>query len=412
MFRKTIFWMHLSAGVLAGIVVMTMSVTGVLLTYERQMKRWAAESNYVPAEQQGTPLSLEQLLNLQQLAKPDVKPNTVVITNDAGAPVSFRAGRNGTVDMNPYDGSLMQVEAQGMADFFGVITRFHRWFNIEGENRDIARQITGVSNVLFLFLVLSGMYLWFPAIWKSTMFKARAWLRSDYPNSKVRDFHWHHIFGIWMAIPLALVVYSGMVISYPWAANAMYRVFGAEIPAPQGQPQGAPPVAAQAGQQQAAPQQTARREGGPGGESPREAAGMSGSAPVVQSQPLDTLLAAALADSESKGWERLTLTLPAPDAEQLQIEIDLGNGAQAQLRHTLSLDRESGAIVSRRGFAELAEAQRLRGIARFLHTGEVLGFWGQTIAGLASAAAVLLVWTGLALAWRRLIVPLYRKNPA
>ena len=35
------------------------------------------------------------------------------------------------------------------------------------------------------------------------------------------------------------------------------------------------------------------------------------------------------------------------------------------------------------------------------HTGEVLGIPGQTIAGLATAGSVVLVWTGLALAWRR-----------
>ncbi len=36
---------------------------------------------------------------------------------------------------------------------------------------------------------------------------------------------------------------------------------------------------------------------------------------------------------------------------------------------------------------------------RWLHTGEAGGIVGQTIAGIASLAAFLLVWTGLALAW-------------
>ena len=39
---------------------------------------------------------------------------------------------------------------------------------------------------------------------------------------------------------------------------------------------------------------------------------------------------------------------------------------------------------------------------RFAHTGEVLGIPGQTIAGLVSAGGAVLVWTGMALAWRRL----------
>ena len=389
MFRKTIFWIHLSAGVLASIVVLTMSVTGVLLTYERQMKRWAAESNYVPAAEQGERLSLDALLNLQQLARRDLTPTTAIVTNNPGAPVVLRAGRQGGIELNPYDGSEMHTEATGLSNFFGVVTRFHRWFNIEGENRAIARQVTGVSNVIFLFLVLSGMYLWLPALWQATLFKARLWLRKDYPNAKVRDFHWHHIFGIWMAIPLIAVVYSGMVISYPWAANFMYRVFGAEVPV----------------QQQAA---------GPTSNGVPQAAAIAGSVAAVAAGPqwksMDELIVAALADDASAGWKRFTLTLPPAAAHQVQIEIDHGNGAQAQLRHTLSLDRATGTIVGRRGFADQPEAQRLRGIARFLHTGEVLGFWGQTIAGLASLAGVLLVWTGLALAWRRLILPLFARS--
>ena len=38
---------------------------------------------------------------------------------------------------------------------------------------------------------------------------------------------------------------------------------------------------------------------------------------------------------------------------------------------------------------------------RWLHTGEALGVVGQTIAGLASLGAAVLVWTGLSLALRR-----------
>ena len=40
-FRKILFWFHLCTGVVAGIVVLIMSVTGVLLMYEKQMTAWA-----------------------------------------------------------------------------------------------------------------------------------------------------------------------------------------------------------------------------------------------------------------------------------------------------------------------------------------------------------------------------------
>jgi hypothetical protein len=40
-------------------------------------------------------------------------------------------------------------------------------------------------------------------------------------------------------------------------------------------------------------------------------------------------------------------------------------------------------------------------LLRFAHTGEVAGIVGQTVAGLVSAGGAFLVWTGLALAFRR-----------
>ena len=39
--RKIFFWLHLTAGTMAGIVILIMSVTGVLLMYQRQITAWA-----------------------------------------------------------------------------------------------------------------------------------------------------------------------------------------------------------------------------------------------------------------------------------------------------------------------------------------------------------------------------------
>jgi len=41
MVRKTVFWIHLIVGVAAGLVVAMMSLTGALLTYERQILAWS-----------------------------------------------------------------------------------------------------------------------------------------------------------------------------------------------------------------------------------------------------------------------------------------------------------------------------------------------------------------------------------
>lgn len=394
MIRKTIFWVHLSCGVLTGLVVFTMSLTGVLLTYERQIDEWVGQRYYVPVAEQQNRLPLEELISLQKLAQPEANANTAIISKDAGAPVSFRAGRRGSVALNPYTGEAMQTESPRLSAFFSTLTGFHRWFNIEGEHRAFARQVTGISNVVFLFLVLSGMYLWLPKLYRWTIFKARLFFKGQYPDSKTRDFHWHHIFGIWTALPLLAVVYSGAVISYPWAANLMYRAFGAEVPVALP----APP-----------PGQNPANGGNQNNRNNNAGAAEIQSEVSATYQSLESLLEAALAQT-NYDWKRLSLTLPKTSDSTLTLEIDEGNGAQAHLRHTLTLDRSNGTVLSSSGFSELPLTQKLRTTARFLHTGEVLGFWGQTIAGLASLAALFLVWTGFALSYRRLLQPLFSKR--
>ena len=52
-FRRILFWCHLCCGVTAGVIVLVMSVTGVLLTYQRQMQWWADTRHYHSAPASG-----------------------------------------------------------------------------------------------------------------------------------------------------------------------------------------------------------------------------------------------------------------------------------------------------------------------------------------------------------------------
>jgi len=45
-FRHVIFWFHLLCGLVAGIVVFIMSITGAVLTYEKQIAVWADRNLY------------------------------------------------------------------------------------------------------------------------------------------------------------------------------------------------------------------------------------------------------------------------------------------------------------------------------------------------------------------------------
>jgi uncharacterized iron-regulated membrane protein len=121
----------------------------------------------------------------------------------------------------------------------------------------------------------------------------------------------------------------------------------------------------------------------------------------------------ARAATEAGDWRTLTLNLPADaSAATVRFGIDRGNGGQPQLRHNLTLDAASGAVQAWQPFSSQSTGQKARSWIRFLHTGEALGIAGQTIAGIVSLTSVLMVWTGLALAYRRLLAPLFARRAA
>jgi uncharacterized iron-regulated membrane protein len=192
------------------------------------------------------------------------------------------------------------------------------------------------------------------------------------------------VLGIWSAVPLAVVVATATVFYYSWANALVYRVFGEEPP----QSGGArvPPATAQSTSPQ--PSESS------------EAARIS-----VPPNALDRFVEAAA--DQLADWRSITIQLPRPGDATVQFTIDQGNGGQPQLRHTLTLDAETAAVASWQPFQSQTPGRQARSWVRFLHTGEALGIVGQTIAGLVSLTSTVMVWTGLALAYRRLISPLF-----
>ncbi|MFM1896604.1 MAG: hypothetical protein RLZZ385_1678 [Pseudomonadota bacterium] len=373
MFRKTIFWMHLLCGVVTGLVVLMMSVTGVLLTYERQILAW--EDRVYRAEPQPGQVRMAVSDLLLRGSDEGFRPTSVVVSSDPADPVILSAGRDGSRHLNPYTGAVYTPHSDTLDRFFSAVTGWHRWFNVSGDGRATARMITGASNLMFLFLVLSGIYLWLPSVYRWATFRMRLWFHPNARSGQARDFNWHHVFGFWSAVPLAVIVATATVFYYPWANNLVYRLAGEEPP----QRNAPAPVTV-----------TSQNTD-------------SSTAAATGFLPLEDLLAAARTSELLGDWNTLTITLPAADAGTVTFGIDQGNGGQPQKRHTLTLDRSNAAVVSWAPFTSQTPGRQARSWVRFLHTGEALGLVGQTVAGLVSFFAVLMVWTGLALSLRRFL---------
>ncbi len=366
--RRLVFWCHLVTGLVAGAIVLVMSVTGVLLTYERQMLARADMGPYRAAAPAGVArLGPDAIVAAVRAVNPSASPTAVTMYADPEAPATVVAGR--TIYVSPYTAQVLGEPGGQPRSFFRKITDWHRWLGVTGEGRATARMITGACNLAFLFLVVSGFYLWFPRTWTWRQVRAVAWFRGGL-RGKARDFNWHNAIGLWTAIPLFIVVLSGVVISYPWASDLVYRAAGE-----------APPPRAQAG--------AGARAGG-GDRVPVRPAG------AVSVDPLWER-----AERQVVGWRSISMRLPVSPAGTVVFTIDRGDGGQPQKRGTLTLDARSGDVVKWEPFASLTAGRRLRSYLRFAHTGEVAGLTGQTIAGLASLGGVVLVWTGISLAVRR-----------
>ena len=117
-----------------------------------------------------------------------------------------------------------------------------------------------------------------------------------------------------------------------------------------------------------------------------------------------------LAARDITDWKSISMQAATAPGVPVDFRIDRSIGGQPAMVYKLQLDPSEGNVASWSTFADNSPGSRARNNIRFLHTGEVFGVVGQTIAGLASLAACLLVWTGLALAWRRLVRPLFSRN--
>jgi len=189
---------------------------------------------------------------------------------------------------------------------------------------------------------------------------------------------------------LFLIVLSGVVMSYPWANNLLYRLTGNE-----------PPV--QGGGQRAESESRQAKDSGR-----RATAGSHPYEGPRHGEEFDSGLAGlnllwARAERQVSGWRSLTLRMPPSGRGPMTFTIDTGNGGRPDQRYQLTLDRRTAEVVRWEPFSSYNTGRRLRSWFRFLHTGEAGGMPGQTIAGLASAGATVLVWTGLWLACRRLL---------
>ncbi len=374
MFRQTLFWLHLAAGVICGLIIAVMCFTGTVLAFEKELVAWSERDARVvaPPAPGAARLSLDQLQAALRAAQPEARLTGVTVQSDPRAAVAIAAGTRGVYYVNPYTAEIRQPQSTALAAFMRTMLVWHRTLGFSSDAaRPRGKLVNGIANVAFCVLAVTGLYLWMPRTWSWRTVQPVVWFRRS-TTARARDFNWHNTIGFWCAPVLIVLTLTAMPISFRWAGSFLYTLTGTPLPASGPQSSGAPPPPAE----------------------------VPAPAPGAAHVGVDPIFAAA--QQALPRWQTATLRLPAAGARQpATVTVREHATWPRTALTTLQFDPFTGKLLRRDGYADLSAARQIRAWTRYLHTGEALGKVAQFLAGVACLGGCFLVYTGLALTWRR-----------
>lgn len=232
MLRKIFFWLHKWLGLITGLVVLIVSLTGCINVFSDELKEYFYQKRYyVQPEGKGNFLNFSELRNQAQKALgPEIKITRGEIYPAKGHTWIFRASltdKKGIgywnyykyyyrVYVNPYNGKVVHVE-DTRNEFFQLVLSLHMNLLL-GDT--VGGLVTGISALCFFVLLLTGLVLWFPRKWKAKAFKkGLAFKRGVGIKRMIYDLH--NVSGFYVLIPAILICVTGLVFAFPWADQSV-----------------------------------------------------------------------------------------------------------------------------------------------------------------------------------------------
>ena len=226
-FRK----IHLWLSVPFGLIITLVCFSGAMLVFENEVNEWSRPDLYYVETVKESPLSMDKLLEKVAMALPDsVSVTGVSISSDPGRAyqVSLSKPRRASLYVDQYTGEVKgKSERSG---FFMFMFRMHRWLldsmNPGNEGIFWGKMIVGVSTLLFVFVLISGIVIWWPRTRKALknslkITVSKGWRRFWYDL--------HVAGGMYALFFLLAMALTGLTWSFPWYRTAFYKVFGVEV---------------------------------------------------------------------------------------------------------------------------------------------------------------------------------------
>ena len=230
-FMKKIFrQIHLWLSVPFGLIITLICFSGAMLVFENEVMELVRHELYYVKKVETVSLPVDRLLEEVELTLPDsvsVTGISVFSDPERAWQVNLSKPRRASVYVDQYTGEIKGKYERPA--FFVTMFRLHRWL-LDSMKADggvfWGKMIVGVSTLLFVVVLISGIVIWWP--------RTRKALKNSLRISVGRGFRrfWYDLHvagGMYALFFLLAMALTGLTWSFGWYRAGFYKVFGVEV---------------------------------------------------------------------------------------------------------------------------------------------------------------------------------------
>lgn len=213
-------WFHLWIGIVTGIPIVIISITGCALVFEQEITHalrpyWHIESK---AEAALLPPSVIRAKVMEQLPELEVRK---LWYYGLDAPVKITPENSDSlVFVNPYTGKVLAQEDH--ENFFHFILEGHTQLWLPDE---VGHQVVSWTTAIFLVLLLTGVVLWWPKKWDKRN-REQAFSIQWKASLKRVNYDLHNVLGFYCLVVALLMTLTGLVMGFPFIRTQVYQMLG------------------------------------------------------------------------------------------------------------------------------------------------------------------------------------------
>ncbi|WP_090292656.1 PepSY-associated TM helix domain-containing protein [Flagellimonas zhangzhouensis] len=219
---------HLWLGLVSGIIIFLVCLSGTILTFEKEIENWFKEElTVVPA---GNKKSLTNIVNDPTIQSKG-QLTAITIPSDETTPYSLsikedpKQRRGSTYELNPYTAEILAPQKTAVDDFMFSMFKMHRWLLMDIK---WGRPIVGIATIIFLILSITGIILWFPKKVKWKTVKAGFKIKTN-ANWKRINHDLHNTLGFYSCLLILIMGITGLCWSFEGYRNGLSSLMGAKV---------------------------------------------------------------------------------------------------------------------------------------------------------------------------------------